>query len=280
MAIYKRTNVVELVRASKNPYWRIFENESKKAAGNFVASANFEDKDLTITASCDDLQQKIDRLSPGRYIIVAYERSDKKGAAVDSAIELESLHHGSSAINGTDTNNHSSFFIEGIGLVTPENFESALDKKFDERIHKMKEKERLVALEKENSDLKKDARLRETAINKGLASVGAIAYSQLSKTPAFKDVMGMMGQAMKPAETAVEPSSAQPAVGSLPENHVESDNCEIGGTSVPQDRLFAALDKLGANNPDVLAHLEKLAELKQNDPDMFQAGIDFMDTQN
>ncbi|HRD42197.1 MAG TPA: hypothetical protein PLN30_00525, partial [Ferruginibacter sp.] len=169
MAIYKRTNVVELVRASKNPYWRIFENESKKAAGNYVASANFEDKYLTITASCDDLQQKIDRLSPGRYIIVAYERSDKKGAAVDSAIELESLNHLPSAIAGTETHN-SSFFIEGIGQVTPENFESALDKKFDERLQKMREKERMEALERENAELKKEARLRETAINKGLAS--------------------------------------------------------------------------------------------------------------
>lgn len=88
----------------------------------------------------------------------------------------------------------------------------------------------------------------------------------------------MMGQAMKSSND--EPKPETPAVGSLPENHIEGDTCEIGGTAVQQDRLFSALDKLGTNNPDVLAHLEKLAELKQNDPDMFQAGIDFMDSQN
>jgi hypothetical protein len=275
MAIYKRNNVVEMVRGSNCPYWKIFEDASKKTAGNYVASADFDVADLGINASCDALQVKLAMLSQGRYILTAYEKNDGKRKGLDSAIELEPAFDSPIAGIGAvaaDTK----IYIEGIGNVTPENIGEAMERKFQIMLDKQKEDNRVTALQNRVKELETEARENSSALNRGVMSIGTVLYTAVSKTPAFKEVMGVVGDITKMAKTEPAPVIGTTEVTDTTNNHVDGDMMEIGGTHVNQDRMLAALDKLGANNPHVLDHIESLAALKQNDPDSYQAGLDFI----
>lgn len=283
MAIYLRNNVVSMVRASKCPYWKIYENDQKKTAGNFVASADFEVADLGINAATDDLQIKLGHLSQGRYILTSYEKNDGKRKGLDSWIELEALAGANqpSAISGVNT--PAEFFMEGIGKVNAENFEDAIEKKMAGMLEKQRKIDEEIALRAEVALLRREARENESGFNKGLMSIGAVLYPHVSKTPGFKDLVAVVGTAVAQSNTAningtAAPAAAEPGAEELPANHVEGDLCEIGGVHVEQARLFGALDKLGANNPEVLKHLELLANLKENDQSMYDMAVSFAET--
>ena len=72
MAVYGKSNVVEIVRMHKTPYWRISESAEKRAAGNHVVTADFEAVDLGLEYSIDMLQMSLSRLTPGRYLLSAF----------------------------------------------------------------------------------------------------------------------------------------------------------------------------------------------------------------
>lgn len=279
MAIYKRSNVVEMVRAAKCPYWKIFESDQKKTAGNYVCSADWDVADLGINAACEDLVSKLNALSQGRYVLTAYEKNDGKRKGLDSWIELEPL-MGASPIAGIGSTGQidNKVYIEGIGNVSPDNIGEAIEKKFAIMQEKLRGEAELAALKLEVKTLRAEASQNDAGFNKSLISIGSLLYPIMSKTPAFKEVVGIVGDITKAARS----EGASMGVGSTadetptPENHVEGDMMEIGGTQVNQDRMLAALDKLGANNPDVLLHIETLANTKVNDPDTYQAGLDFL----
>ncbi|MBC7509669.1 MAG: hypothetical protein H7320_13115 [Ferruginibacter sp.] len=279
MAIYLRRNVVELVRSAKCPYWKIFETEAKKTAGNYVTSADFEVADLGINAACDELTAKLSCLSQGRYIITAYEKNDGKRKGVDSWIELEPGVGLTTPISGIGSTETTGFVIAGFGVVTPDNFEQAIESKMAGMLAKQREADHLKALELEVKALKLEIKENNTGLNKGLVSVGTVMYGAMSKSPHFKDVIGLIGDVTK-AANGMHPNDTElrTVAEELPQNHQEGETAEIGGVAVNQDRLFSALDKIANNNPDVLAHLEKLGNLRQRDPDTYNSGLDILDT--
>ena len=274
-----------MVRASKCPYWKIYENEGKKTAGNFVVSADFDVADLGINAACDDLQAKLANLSQGRYILTAYEENGGKRKGIDTWIELEPLsNHATQGIGSTGHPAPPTFYIEGIGKVTPDNFEAAIEQKFALMLAKQKKEEEEKALRVRVVELERELRSQDTAVNRGLMSIGTVAYAHMSKTPAFKEMMSTVGSVMAGA-AAGETAGIQgiddaqlASTPTLPDNHVEGDTAEIGGVRVSQDRLFAALDKLGTNNPEVLKHIELLAGLKENDPGTYEMAVSFAES--
>lgn len=262
------------LRATRLVYWRIFEDSRTKTAGSFLASANFEDPDLTETQSYEDLSAALDRLTSGRYILLAYKTNTSKGgAAFESAFEISPDYRSSSIGSVTPE-----FIMEGIGKVTPENFEAAIEKKMKMMLDKQAEEKRLADLQAENERLKKELKENDGTINKGLLAIGAVLYPMMSKTPAFKEVFSMVSGVMKQLPSDVRPqelgTTAAPAAATPAAEHIEGDTCEIGGIAVAQDELFATLDELGSNNPDVLQHLKVLAGLKKNNPDMYNQAVE------
>jgi len=153
-----------------------------------------------------------------------------------------------------------------------------------------------LAKEKEDQELRDkvkrlEAEVKENdgAVNRGLMAVGTVLYGQLSKTPAFKEMIGVISDVTKAANGSSQQAPAthlgghnQPAAATepkeLPENHVEGDTAEIGGVKVNQDELFTTLDELGKDNPDVLQHLKILAKLKKDNPAMYSQAVEMAET--
>jgi hypothetical protein len=279
MAVEGKFQVIENLRAAKLVYWRIFESTGQKSSGAFLATADFENPDLLEKDSYADLQSALNRLSRGRYIMTAYRtNSTKGGAAYDTSIELEGT-GSSSAISGI--NDPATFYLEGIGKVTPENFEEAIDKKLSIKLALMDKEKEYRALRDRVKQLEAEAKDNEGMVNRGLMAVGTVLYGQLSKTPQFKEMIGMVADVTKAAATGSNQQQAQFLGGPneqdkapLPDNHVEGDSAEIGGVKVNQDELFGTLDELGKDNPDVLDHLKILANLKKNNPAMYAEAVD------
>lgn len=279
MAILGKQNIIDSLRAAKLVYWRLFENQVKKTAGSFVATADFEKTNLGEEESYNELRSTLNRLTQGKYVLLAYKRPETKGgSAFDSEIEIEGTGGFSSAISGPGA---AEFVMEGIGKITPENFEQAIETKMSMLLKKQQEEKDLSDLKAEVVRLKKEADENETGFKRGLLSIGAVLYPVVSKSPAFKEVIGMVSGIVKqiPQEGNTERlgSTAAPAA-ALPENHIEGDNMEIGGTMVNQEDMLNTLDDLGKDNPDVLQHLQILANLKKNNPAMYNEAVEMAKT--
>ncbi len=281
MAVEGKFQVIENLRAAKLVYWRIFESAGQKGSGAFLATADFENPDLLEKDSYADLQSALNRLSRGRYIMTAYRtNSTKGGAAYDTSIELEGSGN-STAISGV--NDAASFYLDGIGKVTSENFEEAIDKKLSMKIAAMDKEKEDKALRDRVKQLEAEAKENDGAVNRGLMAVGTVLYGQLSKTPQFKEMIGIVADVTKAAATGGAQQAAThlgtttdalETASHLPDNHVEGDTAEIGGIKVNQDELFGTLDDLGKDNPEVLQHLKILAKLKKDNPAMYNQAVE------
>ena len=268
MAIKGKYNVIELARSHNAPYWKIYESEHKRGNGNFVAIAEYENPALSIENSMDKLGRDLDRLTPGRYVFVAFKNNTQQKGMVDTFIEIEGG-NSVSAISGTGTTPQ--FFIAGFGTVTPDNFEEAIETKMKavrEEERKLEEQARLKA---ENAELKRQLAENEAGFNKGVMTIGTIAYGMMSQTPQGKEFIGLAKQAMF-ATNKIIPGAIETTA---PESTGE--DSAISGTS-DDERLVNAVETLGRDNPAWLSQLEKLAALKQKDPATFEMAVGSLDS--
>ena len=264
MAITGKNNIVEMARNLNAPYWKIYESEHKRSSGNFVAIADFENPNLALETSMDKLRNDLNRLTPGRYVFVTTKTNNPTSKnMMDTTVEIEG---GSIAAIGA-VGAAAEFYMEGIGKVTADNFESAMESK----IKKMQDEHERVAEEKrlksENEDLKKQIAEHEVGFNKGVMTIGTIAYGMMSNTPAGKEFIGMAKQAMFAANKMVPGEVTATA-----------DNNEAAVSGTEDDRLATAIEKLGSNNPAWLNQLEKLAALKEKDPSTFEMAVGSLDS--
>lgn len=284
MAVEGKENIIESLRAAKLVYWKIFEDVAKKGTGSFVATADFENPNLGEKQSYDELKSALNRLTRGRYIMTAYKTNTTKGgSAYDSYIETE----GNGSVAGIGSTSAAEFYLEGIGKVTGENFEEAINKKIEMHQAKLQREKEDRELRDRVKQLEAEAKEADSAINKGLMAIGTVLYTQVNKSPAFAEVVSLVSGIAKAANgspaAAAQPAqhlgAAQPAENKeLPANHVEGDEAEIGGVKVNQDELLKTLDELGTNNPDVLDHLKILAKLKKDNPAMYTQAVDMAST--
>ncbi len=267
MAIQGKHNVIELARSYNAPYWKIYESEHKRTSGNFVAIADFDNPNLALETSMDKLRNDLNRLTPGRYVFVSFKNSTTSKGMMDTLIEIEG--GPSAAISGI--NAAPEFFMAGIGKITPDNFEEAIETKMKmirEEERKLAEQARLKA---ENEELKRQLAENESGFNKGVMTIGTIAYGMMSQTPAGKEFIGMAKRAMFTANKAI------PGLVTTSPNEATESGEAISGTS-EDDRLVSAVENLSRGNPEWLTQLEKLARLKEKDPATFEMAVGSLDS--
>lgn len=269
MAIYGKDNIIEHARAMGLVYWRIYQSQTDKNAGNFVASADFDKENLGQEESLTTLRRSLDRLTGGSYLLSVYTKPGISKGGVNTNIELEG--NGLNAISGIN-NTSAVFHLEGIGAVTPDNFEEAVEKKMQKMLDAQKEKEERELLRKENVELKKQLRENEGGVNRGLMAVGSVLYATVSKSPAGAEFIGMVKNVFLQAHTA---NRQQPADSPGPGDDKPG---EIGAVNNQEERLIAAVEKLSTDNPEFLQQIEMMARLKEKDPDTFNQGIDALKT--
>lgn len=267
MAIFGKASIIEHVRSMGLLYWKIYQNQNDKISGNYVASANFDIENLGQEVSMDSLQTSLGRLTAGQYLLSVYKKPGDSKGGVNTYIEVEG-NGGGSAISGIG-NTPAVFHLEGIGAVTAENFESAVEKKMQKMMDAEREKNERIALVKENADLKKQLRENEGGMNRGIMTIGSVLYGTISKSPAGKEFIGMAKDLFMQARTA----SVNPAL-------VEGsdDPGEIGVVVNDEERLINAVQKLSKDNPDFLQQIEMMALVKETDPDTFNQGIEALQT--
>lgn len=266
MAIFGKSSIIEHVRSMGFVYWRIYQSAQDKNAGNYVASADFNNPNLGPEASMDALNLSLGRLTAGQYLLSCYEKPGQSKGGINTYIEVES--NGSAAVSGIGAvQPASTFFLEGIGAVTPENFESAVEQKMQKMMDQQREKDRVVALEKELVELKKEKRENEGGFQRGIMTIGSVLYGTISKSPAGKEFIGMARDLFFQAK-AGERSAAATSEGSVEEAHV------IGSVNNDEERLLGAVEKLSKDNPEFLEQIEMLAKLKETDPDTFNQAVD------
>ncbi|MFZ4056964.1 MAG: hypothetical protein ACOYKE_02445 [Ferruginibacter sp.] len=260
MAIVGRDNIIELARSHKSPYWRIFESGNKRANGSYVATVDFDIENLGLEDSMSDLRTALNRLSPGRYLFVAYQNANTKKGGIDTLIEVEGT------IRDAAVGGFGGFHIEGFGAVTPDNFEQAIEAKLEKLEEKRKKEAEFESLKAENLALKKAAAEADSGLNRGILTIGSLAYSAIIKTPQGKEFIGLV------KDTILGPKNA------LPESTVQS----VSGTATIEgtddEKFENIMVRLSNNNPDFLKQLEKLADLKDKDPDTFQMAVSSLDS--
>lgn len=262
MAILGKNNIIEMARSHKAPYWRLYESEHKRTSGNYIATADFESLNLGVENSLEILRKALDTLTPGRYIFVAYKDNNTKKGGIDSYIEVESNGQ-NAAVSGIGS--AAEFYMEGIGKVTADNFEEAIEKKMEKMQEKLRKEQEDKMLRDEVATLRKQVSENEAGINKGLMTIGTIAYGMMSETPKGKEFIGMARQALFATNKITAAPGDQPraeALGSTGEN-----------TDINDERMIGALERLAKDNPDILGQLEKLADLKENDPGTFEMAV-------
>lgn len=256
----------------KAPYWRIIETNEKRQAGNYVATADFENPELGLEDSLGMLRSVLNRLTPGRYILTSFIKSDAKRSGVDTWIEVEGTSSAPAAVSGVTQPSHT--FLDGIGMVTLDNIGEAIEKKFAMEKKKEQEAERIKKLEEENARLKAEAREHETGFNKGVLSIGSIVWNMMRDTPAGKEVIGMMGEFKKMGTEPGAAAGSRPASSNgFTEAEVVDENVSGTDGDVPQG-MVDALDVLAKDNPDLVPQLQMLAKVKQDNPDLFQDAIE------
>lgn len=263
MAYVGKHNAIELLRTHKMPYWRLYENNSKRTSGNYVCQANFEEPGLDLANSLEDFRKSLDALSTGTYNLVAYTSKDKSKGGIDTMIEIEGSRAAVAAIGSTGA---ATFFMEGIGQVTADNLEEAIDKKFKKMQAEVAAANAQAALKAENDRLKKEVNEHDGGFNKAIMGIGAIAYSVMSQTPTGKEFLGLATKAMM-TMSATGTTTALPAAANA-----------VGAATNDDDRLSTAVEALAKDNPEWLAQLEKLATLKQKDPSTFEMAVGSLDS--
>lgn len=278
MAIVGKHNVLELVRMQKAMYWRVYENNNKRSSGNFIDSADFSDSSADLDTSVENLRRCLDKLSTGTYVLVAFTSKDKSKGGIDTLIEIEGLSRNMAGIGSTGTA-APEFYVEGIGKVTGENFESAIEKKFELMEAKLKKERELSDLKAENERLKKEQRLNETGYNKGVMTIGSVLYGVMSQTTQGKEFIGMASKAMFGLKKQSSSTTTEDIIDEDSEEYIAG-KAAVNGTDDTTDndeRMIKALEKLSRNNPEILTQLEKLADLKDKDPEMFQSAVGSLD---
>ncbi len=261
MALYGKDNIIEHVRAMGLVYWRIYQTQNDKNAGNYVASADFDKENLGQEEALQTLRQTLTRLTSGNYLLSVYTKPGVSKGGINTNIEIEN-NGSSSAISGVNTT-PAVFHLEGIGAVTADNFEEAVEKKMQKMLDAQKAKDDLAALKAENALLKRERTENEGGVNRGLMAVGSVLYASVSKSPAGAEFIGMVKNMFLQANAGNRAAT-------------ETDDTPgevISGTGNNEERLIAAVEKLSAGNPDFLEQMELMAKVKENDSDTFYQGI-------
>jgi hypothetical protein len=263
MAIVGKHNVIELLRIQKTPYWRLYENSNKRLSGNFIDSADFTDPTLDIAISAEGLRRSLDMLSTGVYVLTAYTSKDKSKGGIDTLIEIEGRSGGSSsAISGIGTTPE--FYMEGIGRVTSDNFEAAIDAKIEKVRQEDKKAAEEAAIKRELAELKKQLSDNESGFQRGVISIGSVLYDVMKDTESGKKVMGLASKVYMATRDTTTVAGTNTGV---------TPSGDGGSGLSEQDRADAALERLATNNPDFVGQLEKLANLKETDPSTFEMAV-------
>lgn len=265
MALTSKEAIIYTVRVQNLPHWRIYENEQKKAAGNFVFASS-EEGSKNIETSIADLSRALDLLSSSRYLLRASKTStgDSRNG-IDTALELGFTGNSNASLAGTHP---PGFFIEGIGTITPENFESALDSKIKKYRDEEKKAEELHLLKERVKELEAEQKSNDANFKSGIMAIGAFAWPAIKQMPAAKEMLGAIGGILMEVNKSNNVETG-PALSSN-----ENDSIGQVGEANAQERVELALEKLAANNPDFIGQIEMLAKVKDENPDLFEQGID------
>lgn len=277
MAILGKENVLEMVRQMKSPYWKISENKAAKEQGNYVAKADFENANLGLEESLDVLRTAMNRLTPGQYFFTAAKSTGVSKGIIDCLIEI--TRDGNSVAGIGSVGYVKPLYLDGIGEVTADNFEQAIEAKFKKMQEEVDKKKREQDLLDENKRLKAELADKESGINGGLYSIGAMIWPQLKKSAVAKDLMKTIaGVGMA---TAKDAGSHTPPLGEQ-EGAVSSSPLQGTGAD-PQERITAALGSLLGDDPEnpqsqeeLAEQLELLAKTKRQDPDTYNMGLDYL----
>jgi hypothetical protein len=265
--IYGKSNIIAHVTAMALPYWKLYYDKQSKESGNCIGSANFSIENLGMVDSTNDLQRLLDRLTPGAYLLTAYEKPDGRKGGVNTPIEIEAnplLQGGNAAVSGVAGPQEA--YVEGIGMVGVHNIGEAIDAKIAAMFKKKEEEERWKKLEEENARLKKELQESEGGINRGLMAVGSVLYGTMSKTEAGKEFIGLVKDVLVQSKGVRATSAANADQGSQ----------EQPADTSQEERVIAAIGSLSENNAGVADDLELLAKLKKHDPSMYAEGVDFI----
>jgi len=268
MAIYKIHNIVESVRAARCPFWKVYRSVVDRSAGNYICSADFDNPELGIEASCEHLRNMLKMQTPGRYVLAAYKRNtdNKGGLGADIEIEYEDNNIKIAAIGNTEP---AVKYIDGIGAVTLDNIDEVIDKKIKLNAAKQAEEARIKAMEAENARLKDELRENETGLNKGIMAIGSIVWGKVRGTPLGQEVIGMFSQIKK--ATAEQESKV---VNMHEHTNTDTVDASISGTEDAPPEMINALTDLSNNNPDLVNQLVMLAKVKKEQPDLFKDAIE------
>lgn len=265
MAITGKHNVLQLVRMQKAPYWKLYQSDGKRQAGNFINQADFNDSNLDIEASVESLRWTLDTLTTGLYHLTAWTTKDKTKGGIDTTIEIDGNGSRVAAIGAVDNG----FHIDGFGRVTSENFSEAITTKMKAMLEEQRKEQELANLKAENARLQKELNESESGFKKGVISIGSVLYDNIKETPSGKEFIGMAQKVL----FGINKASAS-------QQHTVDAKAEVVSTSAgdDDDRLAAACERLAANNPQWLEQLEKLAKLKENDPGTFEMAVDSLNS--
>lgn len=289
MAILGKENVLEMVRQMKMPYWKISESRSAKEQGNYVAKADFENANLGLEESLGVLRTAMNRLTPGQYFFTAAKSTGVSKGIIDCLIEI--TRDGNTVAGIGSVGYVKPLYLDGIGEVTADNFEQAIEAKFKKMQEEVDKKKREQDLLDENKRLKAELADKESGINGGLYSIGAMIWPQLKKSAVAKDLIktiagvGMVAAKENAAENSnASQGSAAAGSGSPPPGvrHGGTNEVQEGATD-PQERITAALGSLLGDDPEnpqsqaeLAEQLELLAKTKRQDPDTYNMGLDYL----
>ncbi len=265
--IYGKSNIIAHVTAMALPYWKLYYDRQSKESGNCIGSANFAIDNLGMVDSTSDLQRLLDRLTPGAYLLTAYEKPDGRKGGVNTPIEIEAnplLQGNNAAVSGTGGPQEA--YVDGIGMVSINNIGTAIDAKIAAIFKEKEKEEQWKKLEEENARLKKELQESEGGINRGLMAVGSVLYGTMIKTEAGKEFIGLVKDVLVQSKGVRAASTANADQGSQ----------EQPADTSQEERVIAAIGSLSEDNATVAEDLELLVKLKKHDPATYAEGVDFI----
>ncbi len=264
-AIRGKDNIIALVRLQGCKHLKICLNENQRLGGNYIWSTEYKDDDAGIEDVCDALRSCLDKLTPGRYYLTGQKTLSAKKDNVVTPIEIEDG-NGSVAAIGSTHGYVKPLFLGGTE-VTAENLNDVINDQFKKMQAELKRAQDEENLKRENAELKKLLQEKESGINAGLQSIGAIVLPILKKTPAGKQLLATVaGLGLGGSST---PSTPAPAAQPTTIGEVEQEEAS--------NRIAAALEKLNTSNALQLAdELELLAKVKTESPETFNMGLDYL----
>ncbi len=266
MAIYGKNNIIEMVRLQQCKHIKICEVGNQKDGGNFIWKTDYENNDVSVEEVCGELRRCLDKLTAGRYHIIAQKTLNAQKGNISTTIEVESDGSRVASIGGIE-NNARPLFIGGTE-VTATNINEVIKQEFANMQAELARKQTEENLKRENAELKKQLAEKESGINGGLMSIGAIVLPILKKTPQGKQLLAAVaGLGLSRMDVSDAPVTTKEEVASIGEAEQE----EAG------NRIAAALEKLNTTNALQLAdELELLAKVKTESPETFNMGLDYL----